>query len=144
MRKTTVKKSDRTTLERLELRASAARSNKVLNAKIKQHGGTAIFRSGKRVNTYATVAEMNNIAIKGKMAQVIQATEGVTQTRDAYSNSELARIEFQEMLEAQALEVRNVRGHAEILQTIDEVIADIDRLVKKYAGGTKKKSKRSK
>ena len=142
MRKTTVKNADRETLERLQLRASAAQSNKVLNSKIKQHGGTAFFRSGKRINTYATVAEMNNIAIKGKMAQVIQATEGVNQTRDAYSNTELARMEFQEMLEAQALEVRNVHGHTEILQTIDEVIGDIDRLVKKYAGG-KRKSKRS-
>ena len=69
------------------------------------------------------------------MAQVIQATMGVKQTRDAYSDRELARMEFQELLEAQALEARNARGHVEIICTVDDVISDIDRLVKKYSAG---------
>ncbi|MBE9042662.1 hypothetical protein IQ235_18025 [Oscillatoriales cyanobacterium LEGE 11467] len=116
-----------------QFRALAARSNKYLNAKIAQHGGVSLFRGNKRINTYATVANMNNVAIKGKMAQVIQATTGVKQTREAYSSKELARMEFQEMLEAQALEARNARGHAEIICTVDDVISDIDRLVKKYS-----------
>ncbi|MDY6939127.1 MAG: hypothetical protein SWY16_15840 [Cyanobacteriota bacterium] len=114
-------------------RELAARSNKSLNSKIKEHGGVAFLKGSKRINTYATVANMNNIAIKGKMAQVIQATVGVKQTRDAYSSSELARMEFQERLEAQALAARNARGHEEIICTVDDVIADIDRLIEKYS-----------
>lgn len=118
-----------------QFRKLAARSNKYLNAKIAEHGGVALVRGNQRVNTYATVANMNNVAIKGKMAQVIQATTGVKQTRDAYSSQELARMEFQELLEAQALEARNARGHVEIICTVDDVISDIDRLVKKYSAG---------
>ena len=77
---------------------------------------------------------MNNVSVKGKMAQVIQITEGVKQTRDAYSNSELARMEFQEILEAQAIEAINPQGHAEIIRTVDDVISDVERLLKKYSG----------
>ncbi|MGB3238444.1 MAG: hypothetical protein WBB29_09125 [Geitlerinemataceae cyanobacterium] len=116
-----------------QFRKSAARSNQLLNSQIKQHGGIAIVHNGKRINTYATVADMNNIAIKGKMAQVIQATESVNQTRDSYSDFELAQIEFLEMLEARVLEQRNPHGHAEIVCAIDEAIADVDGLLKKYS-----------
>jgi hypothetical protein len=119
--------------EARQFRKSAARSNQLLNSKIKQHGGIAIVHNGKRINTYATVSDMNNIAIKGKMAQVIQATESVKQTRDSYSDFELAQIEFLEMLEARVLERRNPHGHAEIVCAIDEAIADVDRLLKKYS-----------
>lgn len=115
-----------------QFRKSAARSNQLLNSQIQKHGGIAIVRNGKRVNTYATVSDMNNIAIKGKMAQVIQATEGVKQTRDSYTDFELAQIEFLEMLEARILEKRNPQGHVEIVCAIDEAIADVDKLVKKY------------
>jgi hypothetical protein len=119
--------------EARQFRKSAARSNQLLNSKIKQHGGMAIVRNGKRINTYATVSDMNNIAIKGKMAQVIQATEGVKQTRDSYSDFELAQIEFLEMLEARVLERRNPHGHTEILCAIDEAIADVNKILKKYS-----------
>lgn len=118
--------------EQRQFRKSAARSNQLLNSKIHQHGGVALFHNGKRINTYATVADMNNIAVKGKMAQVIQATVGVKQTRDAYSDFELAQIEFLEMLEARILDRKKTRGHAEIVRAIDEAIADVDELLKKY------------
>jgi hypothetical protein len=119
--------------EHCQFRQSAARSNQLLNSKIKQHGGIAIVRNGKRINTYATVSDMNNIAIKGKMAQVIQATEGVKQTRDSYSDFELAQIEFLEMLEARILDRQNPRGHTEIVCAIDKAIAEIDEILKKYS-----------
>ncbi|MBO9999288.1 MAG: hypothetical protein J7641_09830 [Cyanobacteria bacterium SID2] len=108
------------------LRKAAIQSNKHLNAIIHRCGGTDKEQiAGKDRNTYATVADMNNIAVKGTMAHVIQLTQGVKQTRDAYSDVELARIALLEMLEAQVLEDRKPQGHAEIIRLVDREITNV-------------------
>ena len=121
-------------LEYLEARTRSARSNKLLNARIKACGGSDKIAIGrKNRNTYAVVANMNNVAVKGKTAHVIQLTEGVKQTREAYSTNQLAQMEFQELLEAKALATYSVTGHAEIVQTVDRVLSDVSQLVNKYS-----------
>ncbi|WP_017658729.1 hypothetical protein [Baaleninema simplex] len=115
------------------LRKTAADSNKYLNATIRLCGGSDRERiAGKDRNTYATVADMNNIAVKGTMAHVIQLTHGVRHTRDDYTDDELKRIATLEILEGKALETYRPQGHEEIICLVAREIAKIDEILTKY------------
>lgn len=109
---------------RQRLRQAAASSNRYLNAVIHQYGGRDnLHIRGKDRNTYAVVADSNNIAVRGAMAHVIQTLEDVRQTRTAYSDAELEQIALLEMQEAQALQRQQPQGHAEILRVVAQAIA---------------------
>lgn len=104
---------------RQRLRQAAASSNRYLNAVIHEcGGGDAIRVGGKARNTYAVVADTNNIAIRGAMAHVVQTLEDVRQTREAYTDEELEKLTLLEMHEARALQRHKPQGHAEIIRAI--------------------------
>ncbi|USR91159.1 hypothetical protein NEA10_20435 [Phormidium yuhuli AB48] len=112
-----------TTPQRRRLRQAAASSNRYLNAVIHQLGGSdAVMIQGKERNTYRVVAELNNVAIRGTLAHVIQTLEDVRQTRAAYSDEELQRMTELELREARMLREIQPQGHLDIIRVVSQVI----------------------
>lgn len=117
---------DPAALKRIELRARTKRTNKGVNAQVFGRGGSQL--------TASKVANMNNLAVTGKIASDIKADRGVKETRDSFSNLELSLMAAAEELEIAALQHGEVYGHDEILGTVRKVTDDVSALRRKYTG----------
>lgn len=117
-------------LKRVEMRAKAKASNKALGAAIQSHGGEG--------RTYAAVNNMNNVAITGKTAKQIKADAGVperAQTRDLLTATQLAGLNYAEMLETDAIVSKRAIGHDRIVSTCSEIASDVAQITLKHTGG---------
>jgi hypothetical protein len=109
-------------LKRVQARIEAKISNKNLNAAIQSAGGSC----------FATVANINNIAILGGTAKQIQLARGVKKTRDGLTAAELSMIAATENHEQQAIESSPDRGDNRILskcKTIADIMAQANRSI---------------
>ncbi|HEY9643509.1 MAG TPA: KilA-N domain-containing protein [Coleofasciculaceae cyanobacterium] len=109
-------------LKRIELRAKAKRTNKLLNSSIAAHGG----------DCYRVVANINNVAVTGKTAKELKAIRQVKQTRDGLNPLELTMLAAAEELESSGIEARAAFGNEAIVGIAKSVGDDISRLMHKY------------
>lgn len=117
---------DPAALRRVELRARTKRTNKGVNAQIFSRGGSQ--------STAKSVANMNNPAVTGHIAADLKQLRGVKETREGFTDLELATMAFAEELEITAMQAGEVFGHEEIIRTVQGVTADVSAIRRKHTG----------
>lgn len=117
---------DPAALKRVELRARTKRTNKGVNGQIFSRGGSQ--------STAKSVANMNNLAVTGHVASDLKAMRGVKETREGFTDLELATMAFAEELEITAMQAGEVFGHDEIIRTVQDVTRDVSAIRRKHTG----------
>jgi hypothetical protein len=107
-------------LARIEARARNKSTNKELNSTISQHGGTGPI--------FATVANINNVAITGKTAKQLRAEHNLpakASTRGVHDTNVMVRMAYAELLESESINNRRCIGNDEITVTVTQVARKI-------------------
>ena len=107
-------------LARIEARARNKSTNKGLNSTISQHGGIGPI--------FATVANINNVAITGKTAKQLRSEFNLpakASTRGVHDTNTMVRMAYAELLESDSINKRRCIGNDEITATVTQVARKI-------------------
>lgn len=96
----------------IEERAKASMSNHDRNRVIEEHGGQGWI--------YAHCSDNLNMAVTGLRAGQIKETTGVSKTRDAMSELQLALIRVGELAQIEAIKREDAKGNTKIGQATDK------------------------